>query len=288
MSRTLPGVLFQADPVAPEIPLVFDSPHSGAIYPEDFRFDCPLPVLRGAEDAYVDELFGAAPATGAMLIGALFPRSYIDVNRSLADLDESLIDGRWPGPLAPGVKTRLGMGLIRRLAKPGLPVYARKLPVAEIEQRVADYYRPYHAALDAACDRLYARFGGLWHVNCHSMPSLSSANSRQGAGVPRPDFVLGDRDGTTCDGAFTRFAAATLAAMGYDVRINDPYKGVELVRKHGRPAERRHSLQIEVNRRLYMDEATLEKTSGFAKLQADIARLGAALAAFAKAALLRG
>src|SRR5439155_19101242 len=87
-------------------------------------------------------------------------------------------------------------------------------------------------------------------------------------GRERADFVLGDRDGTTCEPEFTAFVAATLLAMGYEVAINDPYKGVELVRKHGRPAERRHSLQLEINRRLYMDEVSLARNAGFGALQA--------------------
>jgi N-formylglutamate amidohydrolase len=282
MTHTLPGVLFQTDPTGPVLPLVFDSPHSGARYPEDFRFACALAVLRSAEDAHVDELFGAAPAHGATLIGALFPRSYIDANRSLADLDETLIDGRWPGPLRPSEKTRLGMGLVRRLTRPGVPVYARKLAVAEIEHRIRTYYEPYHAALDAVCDRLHARFGVLWHLDCHSMPSASPLLPGDKIGRRRADFVLGDRDGTTCGPDFTAFVARRLSDMGYEVRINDPYKGVELVRKHGRPHEARHSLQIEVNRRLYMNEATVERNANFARLKADLTRLVADLAGFVR------
>jgi N-formylglutamate amidohydrolase len=280
MTHILPGVLFQTDPTGPALPLIFDSPHSGAVYPEDFRFACPLATLRMAEDLYVDELFAAAPAHGATLVGALFPRSYIDANRSLADLDQGLIDGRWPGRVQPSEKTRLGMGLVRRLAKPGLPVYARKLPVAEIEHRIRTYYQPYHAVLDAASDRLHARFGALWHLDCHSMPSNSALLPGDKAGRPRPDFVLGDRDGTTCAPDFTAFVARRMRDMGYEVRLNDPYKGVELVRRHGRPAERRHSLQIEVNRRLYMNEVTLERNANFARLKEDLTRLIGALATY--------
>jgi N-formylglutamate amidohydrolase len=280
MTHILPGVLFQSEPTGPALPLVFDSPHSGAVYPEDFRFACPLATLRMAEDAHVDELFGAAPAHGATLLGALFPRSYIDANRSLADLDESLIDGRWPARVNPSEKTRLGMGLVRRLAKPGLPVYARKLPVAEVEHRIRTYYQPYHAALDAVCNRLHARFGVLWHLDCHSMPSTSQLLPGDKAGRPRADIVLGDRDGTTCAPEFTAFVARRMRDMGYEVRLNDPYKGVELVRRHGRPAERRHSLQIEVNRRLYMNEATLERNANFPRLKEDLTRLVAALAGY--------
>jgi N-formylglutamate amidohydrolase len=280
MTETIPGILLRRDPEAPEVPLVFDSPHSGTIYPEDFRFACPLDVLRTAEDTYVEELYGAAPAHGATLLAALFPRSYLDVNREIADMDPDLLDEPWPGALNPGEKTRLGMGLVRRLAKPGLPVYDRKLSVAEVQARIARCYEPYHTALQAACDRLHRKFGVVWHVDCHSMPSEGNAMSTD-PGVRRADFVLGDRDGTTCDPALTDFVGRVLRGRGYSVKVNDPYKGVELVRRHGRPAEGRHSLQIEVNRALYMDEKTLEKAPGFDRLKADIAHLIEALAGFA-------
>ncbi|HZS82730.1 MAG TPA: N-formylglutamate amidohydrolase [Stellaceae bacterium] len=283
MNQLVPGVVFRRDPTAPEVPLVFDSPHSGTEYPEDFRFACPLAVLRTNEDTHVDDLYGAAPEHGASLIGALFPRSYIDVNRSPTDIDEALLDAPWPGELDPGEKTRLGMGLVRRLAKPDLPVYDRKLTVAEMQQRIATYYEPYHAMLRSALDRLHRKFGAVWLVNCHSMPARGSRMSSDGPDAVRADFVLGDRDGTTCAPELTDFVARLLRGRGYSVKINDPYKGVEIVRRHGRPGEGRHALQIEVNRALYMDEKTLARSERYAALKADLTHLIAALASFAVA-----
>lgn len=279
MTDSIDGVLVRHGPLAPEVPLVFDSPHSGTIYPEDFRFACPWPVLRTAEDTHVDELYGAAPEFGATLLAALFPRSYIDVNRDLGDIDPALLDEAWPGPVNPGEKTRLGMGLIRRLARPELPVYDRKLSIKEVQRRIDRFYQPYHAVLQETCDRLLAKFGVVRYIDCHSMPSEGNAMSSD-PGAKRADFVLGDRDGTTCDRALTDFVARVLRGRGYTVKINDPYKGVELVRRHGRPAENRHALQIEVNRALYMDERTQEKTAGFDRLKADITHLVEALADF--------
>ncbi|HKF72070.1 MAG TPA: N-formylglutamate amidohydrolase [Stellaceae bacterium] len=281
-SHMITGVLFRTAPREGEVPLVFDSPHSGTDYPEDFDHTCPRAVLRTAEDTYVHELYAAAPAHGATLIGALFPRSYIDANRHIADIDQALLAEPWPHPLNPGVKTKLGIGLIRRLAVPKLPVYSRKLGVAEVQARIDRYYHPYHAELQTAADRLHARFGGVWHVNCHSMKSVSNGMAAEGPGVARADFVLGDRDGTTCAPELTRFVEKFLGKRGYDVRINDPYKGVELVRRHGRPKQNRHSLQIEVNRKLYMDEESFERNANFAKLKADLDALVAALARFAR------
>lgn len=271
-------------PEGERVPLVFDSPHSGTHYPADFEHLPPRALVRKAEDTHVEALYAAAPGVGATLIEALFPRAYIDPNRHVTDLDPAVVEESWPGPLNPSRKTQLGIGLVWRLAQGGVPMYARPLPVAEVERRIALCYEPYHAAVAAAIDERHREFGAVWHIDCHSMPAVGDVMSDD-PGRPRADFVLGDRDGTTCTPEFTAFVARTLADMGYDVAINDPYKGVELVRRHGRPAERRYSLQIEVNRKLYMDEGTLERTAGFAALQADLARLAEALADFAQARL---
>ena len=279
MSFEIPGVLWRRDPKTTEMPLVFDSPHSGSEYPEDFRFSCSLDILRMAEDAYVDELYAAAPDLGATLIGAVFPRSYLDANRAADDLDDSHIDGAWPAPLAPSHRTGAGLGLVRRIARPGIPIYDRKLSAAEIAARVERCHIPYHRVLEEACDRAHRKFGAVWHVNCHSMPSQRSGKK----GGHCADFVLGDRDGTTCAPEFTNFVAGTLRARGYTVRINEIYKGVEIVKRQGRPAANRHSLQIEVDRALYMDQKTIEKTSGFNQLREDITFLIAALRGFASA-----
>ena len=280
----IPGVLWRRDPQAAEMPLVFDSPHSGSSYPEDFQFCCPFDVLRMAEDTYVDELYGAAPALGATLIGAVFPRSYLDPNRAIDDLDSALIDGTWPSPLAPSHKTRSGLGLVRRVARPGIPIYERKLGVDEIRARLERYHTPYHRVLDEACQRAHRKFGIVWHINCHSMPSQRSGkNGKRGGHCA--DFVLGDRDGTTCEPEFTEFVAEVLRRYGYTVRINEVYKGVEIVKRQGRPAMHRHSLQIEVDRALYMDQKTLEKSPGFDQVRADITELIEALQRFANARL---
>ena len=269
------------DPVASPIALVLDSPHSGTEYPDDFEHLPPRAVVRQAEDTHVAELYAAAPRFGATLVEALFPRAYIDPNRALADMDTALLADAWRGPLSPSHKTELGIGLIWRLAHGGVPMYARPLTVAEVERRIAQCYEPYHAAVTAALDERHRQFGAVWHINCHSMPAVGDVMSDD-PGRPRADFVLGDRDGSTCEAELTAFVAAALSDLGYEVAINDPYKGVELVRRHGRPAERRHSLQIEINRRLYMDERTLAKTAGFTVLQANLGRLLASLASYVR------
>jgi N-formylglutamate deformylase len=270
------------EPPGEPIPLVLDSPHSGTDYPEDFRHAAPRATVRQAEDTFVAELYECAPRYGATLIEALFPRAYIDPNRHVADIDMELLDGAWSRPVVRSRKTEQGMGLVWRLAHAGVPMYDRKLSAAEIYDRITRCYEPYHAAVDAAVDGRHAQFGAVWHINCHSMPAVGDAMSDD-PGRSRADFVLGDRDGSTCEPELTAFANATLSRLGYRVAVNDPYKGVELVRKHGRPHERRHSLQVEINRKLYMDESTLEKHAGFADLERNLARFLESLRLFVQA-----
>jgi N-formylglutamate deformylase len=272
------------DPAGAPAPLVLDSPHSGEDYPADFDCAVPRELLRQAEDTHVARLWRGALAHGATLVEANFPRAWIDPNRGLEDIDPALFAAgeTWPGPVKLTRKTEQGIGLVWRLARGGAPMYARGLSVAEVERRIDRCWRPYHEALARALDERHAEFGAVWHVNCHSMPAVGDAWSDD-PGRERADVVLGDRDGTTCDAAFTRLVGGLFAARGYSVAVNDPYKGVEIVRKHGRPAERRHSLQIELKRTLYMDEATLAPNAGYAKLERELAAVARELAAFAAA-----
>lgn len=255
-----------AEPIA----LVCDSPHSGTSYPADFRHAVPRALLRGGEDTDVEALWQAVPAVGGTLLAAHFPRTYIDANRTLDDLDPELLAEPWPEPLAPGEKTRLGFGLVWRNIRAGVPIYDRGLSVAEVRNRIDSYYRPYHAALAERIEATAARFGGVWHLNLHSMPN--DAYQRLQIVSPRPlaDFVLGDRDGTTCEPAFVDLLERELRGRGYTVARNDPYKGVQLIARIGQPARNRHSLQVEIRRPLYMDEATRERNAGFATLQRDL------------------
>ena len=219
-------------PTVGRLPFVLDSPHSGEDYPDDFDHVPPRAVVRQAEDTHVARLYKCAPHFGATLIEATFPRAYIDANRSLADLDPSMLADTWPDAVAPSRKTEQGIGLVWRVARGGTPMYDRKLTANEVKRRIECWYRPYHAALDADLDALHSSFGAVWHINCHSMPAVGDANADD-PGRARADFVLGDRDGTTCAAEFTTLVADTVCGMGYSVSINDPYKGVEIVRKHG-------------------------------------------------------
>jgi N-formylglutamate deformylase len=267
--RVVPDILIRQDPLphgVDPVPVVFDSPHSGSVYPADFGFAAPVDVMRRAEDAFVDELFASAPAHGAALLAALFPRSYVDPNRHEHEIDTLLLNEPWPHPIVSSHRSARGLGVVRRLVRATVAVYDRRLSVSEVQSRIARYHRPYHDELSAMIAEAHGRFGAVWHLNCHSMKSTAK-------GRLRDDFVLGDRDGTTCAPAFTELVASTLRHLGYSVGLNHPFKGAEIVTRHGDPAAGRHSLQIEINRGLYMDEARIEKSDAFPQLRQDIDRL---------------
>jgi N-formylglutamate deformylase len=251
--------------------LVFDSPHSGTVYPPDFLPACDMAILRRAEDTHVEKLYDFAPALGVHWIEAHFPRSYLDANRNTTEIDISLFNALWPDPVETDAailtKVRLGKGLIWRTTDEGVPIYARKLGVSEVQARIEQCWKPYHAAVASAIDAAHLQHGYSIHINCHSMPAIASSSATEFPGEAHADFVVGDRSGSTASVGLSDLVCRHLRACGYDVSYNHPYKGVELVRRHGNPAGQRHSLQLEINRQLYMNEETLALTPGFEPLK---------------------
>ncbi|NRF68828.1 N-formylglutamate amidohydrolase [Aquincola sp. S2] len=248
-----------------ELPIVLDSPHSGTEWPADFDSLLDETARRDAEDCFVDRLYAHAPQHGATLLAARFPRLYIDPNRALTEIDELLLDAPWPGEVIPSPKTRLGFGLVFRLMKQR-PIYGRPLTVAEVQRRIHQCWQPYHDALRSLLDDTHRRFGALWHLNVHSMGD----DAYKTLGLPEKplaDFVLGDLDGTTADEPTMLLIETVLRDHGFGVVRNDPFKGVEIIRRSGRPAEGRRALQIEVKKSCYMDRRTLQPHEDFARVQ---------------------
>ena len=251
-------------PDAQSVPLVFASAHSGRDYPANFVATARLDALalRRSEDSFVDELFAAAPAHGAPLLAAQFPRAFCDANREAWELDpamfaEPLPD--WVNTTSPRVGA--GLGTIARVVATGEAIYRDKLPFAEAERRVREYWQPYHDALGAVIAQTTARFGVCLLIDCHSMPAHGGA-ARGGAGPA--DIVLGDAYGTACAPAVTAVVERGLREMGYAVRRNDPYAGGYVTRHYGRPRDGVHVLQLEIARGLYMNEATIQRAPRFA------------------------
>lgn len=260
-------------PDSAHLPIVLDSPHSGGVRPADFECNLSEDDLRDAQDTHIDTLYLPATALGIPLLAAQYPRTYIDANRHEGDIDLDLLDGPWPDVYQPSGKASLGKALAWRTLDDGRPLYSGPLSVHAMQWRIAHYHRPYHAALRRLLDDAYNAFGCVYHINCHSMNPVSGVMGEGGSGTARADFVLGDRDGTTCSGEFTAFIQQSLAAHGYDVAINHPFKGVELVRAYADPQRGRHSLQLEINKRLYMDMATGQPTAHFDVLQKRLMQL---------------
>ena len=259
-------------PAAPG-PLVFASPHSGALYPDDLDTDPTLTEasLHSAEDALVDRLIAAGPARGATLVLAQFGRAYVDLNRDPADLDPQLIEGL-DHPASP--RSAAGYGVIPRLTGDGRSLYARRLSRAEAAARLERAHTPFHAALGAELTAARARHGQAVLVDWHSMPERAT---RSPGGPRGPDVVLGDRHGSSCTVALTRTLRAAFEALGWTVALNHPYAGGWTTQHWGRPAEGFHAVQIELNRALYFDEAERRPGPGWSRTEKGVARVITAL-----------
>jgi N-formylglutamate amidohydrolase len=261
----------------PPTPLVFASPHSGRLYPDDMMAAAALDAhaIRRSEDVLVDDLIARAPELGVPSIAARYARAYIDLNREPFELDPAMFADELPAfARARTARVAAGLGAIARVVSEGQEIYARKLTFAEARARIDQAHRPYHAALEALVREAQAAHGFSILIDWHSMPSAAAR-----AGRDRPsDFVMGDRFGASCAAALTARVERELEAYGYRVARNSPYAGGYTTEHYGRPARRAHALQIEINRALYLDEAALEPTAGFERLKADMERLTANLA----------
>jgi len=254
-------------PAGPSSPFIFAVPHAGRVYPPSFlavsRLDAR--TLRRSEDAFSDELFEGVAELGCPLIAACFPRAYVDANRAPTEIDAGLFDG--PLTVAadpPGPRVGAGLGVIPRVVRDGIEIYAGKLPAAEAEQRLARLYHPYHTALAGLVEETRRRFGCAVVVDCHSMPSLPRA----------AEIVFGDCHGSALSPALMRHIEHAFAAAGFATARNTPYSGGHTTRRYARRDEGVQAVQIEVNRGLYLDEDRVEKTAGFAAVKG---RLTAAL-----------
>ena len=266
-----------AQPQQISLPLVFNSPHSGRIYPSAFLAASRLDslALRRSEDAYVEELFAFVADLGAPLLYAHFPRAYLDVNREPYELDPVLFrDGLPHYANTQSVRVVGGLGTIARIVSESDEIYREPLTVGAALERINRLYTPYHETLRRLLLNAQKEFGLAVLIDCHSMPSSPAMD-----GGDRPDFVLGDRFGTSCSGELTRLAANHLKGLEYKVALNKPYAGGYITEHYGRPHKGRHALQIEINRALYMDETSFEKSSGFMRLKGDLETMVKALTA---------
>ena len=248
-------------------PAVFNSPHSGRQFPIQFlkQSRLGLRALRKSEDCYVDELFMTCLDHGAPMLRAMVPRSYIDLNREPYELDPRMFTGELPGFVNTGSpRVAGGLGTIPRIVAEGEEIYRGRLDFAEARRRIEQIYMPYHRTLTALINEVVTKVGVVLLVDCHSMPASSTAHVAPGATV---DVVLGDRFGASCNEDFTTIVEERLRAHGLSVLRNRPYAGGFITQSHGAPFRGHHALQIEINRAIYMNEASLEKTGNFVALK---------------------
>lgn len=256
-------------PAEQRVPYVFNSPHSGRAYPKSFLHASRLSSLdiRRSEDLYVDKLYAGVVELGAPLLAAEFPRAWLDVNREPYELDPKLFGKNIPSHAnSRSMRVAGGLGTIPRLVSENLEIYRLKPTLEQAMWRVENVYRPYHETLRGLMARSSAKFGHAILVDCHSMPSSGAKSDNQA----RPDIIVGDRYGTSCNGDISRALMRRFSELGYSVTRNKPYAGGFITEHYGRPLKGLHAVQIEINRGLYVDEQTLEPTAGFRALAEDI------------------
>jgi len=276
-----PGIFIRFEPETAPAPVFIDVSRSGREYPHDFRSPLPFTVLHDNVSMYVEELYAAGPSLGASLLYACFPNTYIDTNRSSVDVDETLIEGRWPGPIKQSDFTSRGLGLLKRLSRYGEPLQERKLSVEEVKHRLANFHEPYHLELARILGKMKQQHGVAFQLSCHCMSAVG-APTHADPGKARADFNLGNMNGATCSAEFLSFLTKTLEGLGHTVSLNFPYYGGELIARHANPKEGVQSVFIELNKKLFIDTKTFKKTENYDPLKSSIDKLLTAIIAYAR------
>jgi N-formylglutamate amidohydrolase len=276
-----PEVSFPFEIVEPaqwRAPIIFNSPHSGSVYPQAFldASRIELNALRRSEDSFMDEMIAGLGALGFAVVRVNFPRSYVDVNREPYELDPRMFAGRLPSfANTRSMRVAGGLGTIPRVVGDGQEIYRERLRVEDGLGRIEALYKPYHRALRRLIGKVFDTFGTVILVDCHSMPSVGISREEP----RRPDVVIGDRYGTSCAAQLPTVVEETLRTMGYSIGRNKPYAGGFITEHYGNPASGLHAIQIELNRAIYMDERKRERTPRFDAIVADFAALALELAA---------
>lgn len=266
------------EPTVWRAPIIFNSPHSGSVYPREFlaasRID--QAALSRSEDSFMDEIIADLTARGFPIVRVNFPRSYVDVNREPYELDPRMFAGRLPSfANTRSMRVAGGLGTIPRVVGDGQEIYFERLDVEDALTRIEALYKPYHRALRRLINKAHQAFGAVILVDCHSMPSIGVSRDEP----KRPDVVIGDRYGTSCASQLPEAVEETFKALGYSVGRNKPYAGGFITEHYGNPASGLHTIQIELNRAIYMDERRRERGPRFQKIVEDFSVLADALAA---------
>jgi len=244
-------------------PIILASPHSGRVYPKSLvaRSAQSLNVLRQNEDAYIDEMLGFARHLDIPLLTALFPRCFVDVNR---EAEEIPVSWKKPGAAPGTARAEMGLGVIPTIIAEKTPIYKKALKPAVVAARLEALYYPYHRALSALIADAQKTFGRALLLDCHSMPGFTQMGQR------RPDFVLGDRHGTSCHPQTMELAERFFTSRGYSTARNYPYAGGYVTAQYGNPEQSVEVVQIEINRDLYLNPVKFTRKPGYARLSSDL------------------
>lgn len=265
------------EPTVWRAPIIFNSPHSGSVYPREFLAASRIDevALRRSEDSFMDEVIVDLAGRGFPIVRVNFPRSYVDVNREPYELDPRMFAGRLPSfANTRSMRVAGGLGTIPRVVGDGQEIYSERLDVEEALSRIEALYKPYHRALRRLINKAHQAFGTVILVDCHSMPSVGVSRDEP----KRPDMVIGDRYGTSCAALLPDIVEDTFKTLGYSVGRNKPYAGGFITEHYGNPANGLHTIQLELNRAIYMDERRRERSVNFRKVADDFIVLADALA----------
>ncbi|MDF2693506.1 MAG: N-formylglutamate deformylase [Labilithrix sp.] len=264
---SMPAPFSVIEPSGEETPVIVEVPHAGLWVDGQALATLVAPARSIGRDAdlWVDELYADAPARGATMIAAHVSRYVVDLNRSERDVDSESVEG------AP-TSARATRGIIWRLTSDGARVLDAPLPRRELERRLDSFYRPYHETIATLIARKRARFGYAILVAAHSMPSVGRA-AHGDPNAQRADVVPGTRGRTSASPRFIDAVDAHARGAGFSVAHDNPYQGGFTTVNYGRPNEASHVVQVELARRLYMDETTLRKNAGFDRLRSFCADL---------------
>jgi N-formylglutamate amidohydrolase len=277
LDEELPTPFEIVEPAIWRAPIIFNSPHSGSAYPDDFlqasRID--LAALRRSEDSFMDELIAGLSALGFPTVSVNFPRSYVDVNREPYELDPRMFSGRLPSfANTRSMRVAGGLGTIPRVVGDGQEIYGERIAVDDALARIETLYKPYHRALRRLINKAHRAFGTVVVVDCHSMPSVGVSREEP----RRPDVVIGDRYGTSCASILADTVEETMIRLGYSVGRNKPYAGGFITEHYGNPASGLHTVQLELNRAVYMDERRRARGERFSQVASDFTVLAEVLA----------
>jgi N-formylglutamate amidohydrolase len=255
-------------PKAVESAFVFASPHSGRHYSESFLRQSILDekTIRSSEDAYVDTLCDFIPDLGAPFLCATAPRAFLDLNRGVDELDPAVINGiKTKGHNA---RVASGLGVIPKVVAHSQPIYSGKISAQDAQNRIDQFWVPYHTALANLLAQAKDRFGYAILVDLHSMPHDAVACPVKS--VSPIHIVLGDRFGASCERSISDHIARCLQQSGLRVGRNAPFAGAYIAQNYGRPSQNQHALQIEIDRALYLDEEDIRTNDNFGALRAQL------------------